>query len=339
MRRIGKVLLGTTMIACLTAGLLVSQSAARGGATTSAGCVPAADIEAIVDDSGSMAITDQNRLRVQGMDLLIDTLPARVQLGAVEFGSGFEEVPAADTIFPPEPVGPNGTSMRALLAKVIHADNGATDYNSAFAKADADNPGSDARVFLTDGGHDVGTYEEAHLTHNVPTYVIGFSTGVSLTEDRQRLEKIAADTGGQFFQLNDAAQLQSVMNTVGAALSCQTPPQQFVDALKSGQTKSHSVAVGAATKSLQIALTWASPRDRFRLSHLRLIVRGRVVGAAPRPHVARLRVHRTASSTFLLVKVSGLRRGRLRFSVSAARIRSGAPRVRLTTQVGRGSRR
>ena len=51
--------------------------------------------------------------------------------------------------------------MRSALDKAIHADNGATDYNAAFAQSDADNPGADARIFLTDGGHDVGTYNEA----------------------------------------------------------------------------------------------------------------------------------------------------------------------------------
>ena len=67
--------------------------------------------------------------------------------------------------------------MRSALDAAIQADNGATDYNGAFAQSDADNPGADARIFLTDGGHDVGTYNEGHLVHKVPTYVIGFGPG------------------------------------------------------------------------------------------------------------------------------------------------------------------
>ena len=54
MKRAWKVLLGTTMTACLLAGLMVSQSGAASPATVSAGCTPATNIEAIVDDSGSM---------------------------------------------------------------------------------------------------------------------------------------------------------------------------------------------------------------------------------------------------------------------------------------------
>jgi hypothetical protein len=338
MTRAWKVLLGTTMTALLLAGVLAAQSGAQSTASASASCVPATNIEAIVDDSGSMAITDENRLRVQAMDLLIDTLPSSTQLGAVEFGSALGTTqPAADTVFPPEPVGANGVAMRASLNKLIQADNGATDYNGAFAKADSDNPTAGARIFLTDGGHDIGTYEEAHLAHNVPTYVIGFGIGLTSTEDQQRLQKIASDTGGRLFQLSDSGQLQPVMNNVGAALTCQTPPRQFTDSLKQGQSKTHSITVGASTKSLQIALTWASPLDKFTVSHLRLVSHGKIVAAARPKHVAKLKVKRTVSSTFALLKVSRLHKGTLRFSVTATKIGSGEPTVKLTTQVGRGS--
>ncbi|MGE5336126.1 MAG: vWA domain-containing protein [Nitrososphaerota archaeon] len=330
-----------TMTALLAVAVLTAPSGAAAGAEARASCAPATNIEAIVDDSGSMGGSDYYRLRVQGLDLLINTLPAKTYLGAVEFGSGsfFEESkPAADTVFPPEPVGPNAAAMRSALDAAINADNGATDYNAAFAKADADNPTAQARIFLTDGGHNEGEYTEAHLAHNVPTYVIGFSPGLASPEDQARLQKIATDTGGQIFQLEDNSELQAVMNKIGAALTCQTPPQEFTDLLRLGQVKTHSVAIGGSTRSLQIALSWASPLDRFKLLHLRLIARHRVIAKA-RPKVRKLRVKRSGGHTFALVKVSGLRKGKLRFSVKAVKVGSGEPRVKLTTQVGRGSKR
>jgi hypothetical protein len=330
--------LAAAMTALLTAAVVAAPSGAADTGTVSASCVPATDIEAIVDDSGSMELNDSNRLRVQGLDLLINTLPGQTQLGAIEFGSGFFEQPAAATIFPPQPVGPNAAAMEAALGSVINADNGATDYNSAFAKADADNPDAQARIFLTDGAHNEGTYNEAHIAHNVPTYVVGFSPGLSSPEDQARLQKIASDTGGQLFSLEDSSQLQAVMNNVGAALTCQTPPRTFTDKLKEGQSKAHSVPVGASTKVLQIVLSWASPLDKFKLNHLKLIVDGKVVAAA-RPKVAKLKVKRTNRATFALVKVSGLRKGKLRFSVKATKVGSGVPKATLTTQVGRGSGR
>jgi hypothetical protein len=327
-----------TMAALLALAVIaVPSGAASGGAGASAGCTPKTNIEAIIDDSGSMAVTDENKLRVQALDLLINTLPEKTQLGAIEFGSSiFETQPAADTVFPPEPVGVNAGTMRSSLESLINADNGSTDYNSAFAKADADNPAAQARIFLTDGGHNEGTYNEAHLAHNVPTFVVGFSPGLVDPADQARLQKIADDTGGAFFPLPDASALQAVMNKIGAALTCQTPPREFNDLLKQGQSKTHVIAVGASTKLLNIALSWSSPLDVFKLSHLKLIAKGKVVAAA-RPKVAKLKVKRSKGKTFLVAKVSGLRKGALRFSVTAASIGSGEPKVNLTTQVGPGS--
>jgi len=310
-----------------------------------ASCKPATNIEAIVDDSGSMSVTDPNRLRVQGMDLLINALPPATQLGAVEFGSGFEfniegvaNIPAAETLFPPEAIGANASAMKAALNTHVHADNGATDYNGAFARSDLDNPTADARIFLTDGGHDVGEYMNGHLTHNVPTYVIGFGSGLADATDQGRLKKIATDTGGQYFPLSDSSQLQSAMNTIVAAFSCETPPRSFTDKLAKGQSKAHTVTIGASTKSVQIALTWASPLDHFKLFGLKLTNNGKPVAAA-RVHLRKLKVKKSGSTTFTLVTVSGLSKGRLAFRVKATKVGSGEPKVSLTTQVTQGARR
>jgi hypothetical protein len=329
------MLLGGTAIGLLAIG----ATAPTAGAATV--CAKATNIEAIVDDSISMEFTDASRLRVQAMNLLIDTLGPSTQLGAVEFGSaGFENnPPAADTVFPPQPVGPNASAMRTALEQKIHADNGATDYNGAFAQADADNPGADARIFLTDGGHDVGTYSEAHLVHNARTYVIGFG-GISAGEDQDRLKKIAADGGGRYFPIEDAAQLQAVMNTIEAALTCQTPPRQFVDQLKQGQSKTHSVAIGANSKTIQITLTWTSPLDKFKISGLKLSNKGHLLAIAARPgrKPVKLKVTRKASSTFTVLQVSHLRKGQLSFRVRAAKVGSGEPKASLTTQVSQSAR-
>jgi len=343
MRRVAWML-GPGAVALLLIALIAAPGAAGAPSATASACKPASNIEAIIDDSGSMAVTDPDKLRVQGMSLLIDDLSPSTRLGAIEFGSGFEipeivSEPAANTVFPPEPVGPNASSMRSALEAAINADNGATDYNAAFAKADADNPNSDARVFLTDGGHDVGTYNEAHLAHRVPTYVIGFGSGVSSGPDVARLKKIAKDTGGQFFPVGDTSELQAAMNSIGAALTCQTPPRSFVDKLRKGQSKRHALAIGAKTRAIQVTLTWASPLDRFKLVGLRLVGKHGLLATASRKHRHRkprkLKVKVTNSSTFAIVRISKLRRGKLRFKVKALKIGSGSPKVTLTTQVGR----
>ncbi len=340
MRRVAKLLLGPGAIALLVVGLIAAPGASAATISASS-CKSASNIEAIIDDSGSMEITDPNKLRVQGMSLLIDDLAPSTQLGAVEFGSGIEappiiSIPAANTVFPPEAVGANANAMRSALDAAIKADNGATDYNGAFAKSDADNPGADARVFLTDGGHDIGTYNEGHLNHKVPTYVIGFGAGIAPGPDQARLKKIAKDTGGKYFPVADTNELQAAMNSIGAALTCQTPPQQFTDLLKQGQSKVHKITVGAATKTLQITLTWASPLDKFKLNGLALVGKHGLLAVASRKP-GKLKVTKTASSTFAIVKISGLRKGTLRFNVKAAKVASGAPKATLTTQVGQST--
>jgi von Willebrand factor type A domain len=314
---------------------------AAGSAHAAPSCTQASDIEAIIDDSGSMSVTDDNRLRVQAMDLLINALNPGTTLGAVEFGSGddFSEPPkpGADSVFNPEPVGPNASAMKSALDTLIQADNGATDYNAAFKAATAANPGAKARIFLTDGGHDEGAYENAHLSTTSPVYVIGFSPGLADPEDQARLQQIASDTGGRYFPLADSSQLQPVMDTIETILTCQTAPQTFEDPLAQGQSKVHSVAIGAASAKVQIAISWASGDDSFKVGGLQLISKG-VVLAAGRPKVRKLQVKRSAGKTFVVLKISGLRPGRLRFKVKAARVASASKAV-LTTQISEARRR
>jgi hypothetical protein len=318
-------------------GLVVAIATVPSGAAAvrahAASCARATNIEAIIDDSGSMAFTDPNRLRVEGLDLLINSLSPGTVLGAVEFGGNFvsSSTPAADTVFAPQAVGANANAMKVALNQKIHADNGGTDYNAAFAKSDADNPTASARIFLTDGGHDVGSYDNGHLLHRVPTYVIGFSPAISGLVNQARLKGIASDTGGKFYRLTDSSQLQSVINSIGAALTCTSPPKTFTDTLAKGRSKAHAVALGRATRSVQIALTWANPKDAFTVFGLKLRNHGRTIATGAR--VKRLAVKRSVGSTFLLLKVTGLRKGTLQFRVKATRVRSGGAKVRLTSQV------
>ena len=331
-----KGLRGLLLVIVVT-GMIVAVVAVPSGASAprahAAACTGATNIEAIIDDSGSMAVTDPDRLRIKGLKLLINTLSPHTLLGAVEFGGNFlstETTPPADTVFPPEPVGPNAAAMGTALDSKVNANNGGTDYNAAFAQSDHDNPNAQARIFLTDGGHDIGTYNNGHLVHRVPTYVISFSLAIS-SADRARLQGIATDTGGTYYPQIDSSHLQSVMNSIGAALTCQTPPQSFTDQLKQGASKSHQVAVGAGTKSVQIALTWSSPLDRFTIGHLRLVRQGRTLAVAAR--VRTLKIKATKSATFTVLTVSRLSKGTLSFKVKATRVGSGQPKVTLTTQV------
>ena len=175
------------------------RGAAPSAQASASACTPATNIEAIVDDSGSMAVTDPSTLRVKGLKLLINTLSPRTTLGAIEFGGNFFEGtrhprptpcsrprPWARTPrrWPPRWKQDPGRQRRHRLQRRVRAVRHGQ-------------PRRQARIFLTDGGHDIGTYNNGHLTHKVPTYVIGFSSGVAAPEDQARLQSIASDTGGR----------------------------------------------------------------------------------------------------------------------------------------------
>lgn len=327
--------LTVSVLAATVAGGLYLVPGAGAGAPAgraAAACTPVSNIEAIIDDSGSMAFTDPNRLRIAALDLLIET-PGNegITLGALEFGGAFLPTEqATDTLFPPEPIGPNAKAMQAALSEKVKADNGLTDYNAAFARAKADDPGAKAWIFLTDGGHDIGEYTNGHRG-GPPTYVVGFGSAIS-GPDGQRLQQIATDNGGHYYPQTDSSNLQAVVNQIGVALTCQTPPKAFKDAFtKVGQRRSHAIALAAKVHSAQLTLSWSSPLDSFAISNLRIVSHGKTVAVASRAH--KLKVTTRQGSTFVVVKLSSLVRGSLRFNVSATRIGSGAPKVSLTTQV------
>ena len=351
MKSLTKAVGALVLSGLLAAAFLASSAAATSGSSTastatgSAACTPKTNVEAIIDDSGSMTSTDPNKLRVQAVDLLTETLPSTTTLGAVEFGSGieaipgiFEGTPAAFTVFPPEPVGANAAAMQESLKNNINADDGGTDYNSAFAKADADNLTAQARIFLTDGGHNVGTYNEAHLAHNVPTYVIGFG-GVELPEDKERLKKIAADTGGKLYLLEGSETIQAVINSIGAELTCKTPPRTFTDELSQGQSVTHKITIGAKTHLLEVTLTWANPGDLFKLGGLKIESKGQTVATLsrptrkrPAPKPTKLKVTtKASSSTYTVLRIGHLKPGTLKFAVKGAKVAGGL--VKVTTQV------
>lgn len=232
-------------------------------------CAPAHDVAAILDDSGSMEENDPLNIRAAAMQLLI-TEPGGEDrtLGAVEFGT------EAGPLFSPGLISSSKGGMLASLGNL--ADDGyggtgvLTDYNAAFSASAAEQPGADARIFLTDGGHDVGDYENGHAG-GPRTYVIGLNIGPSGHGDEAAdlLGRIAGETGGRYYPLRrhdgddpsvQVQRLQPVFNSINAQLECQIAPSQAVRSLKK---------VGAPAKPVkgsflgnvgeQIVVSWTTP--------------------------------------------------------------------------------
>ena len=84
--------------------------------------------------------------------------------------------------------------------------------------------------------------------------------------------------------------------------------------------------VGSKSKSAQLALSWTSPLDKFTISGIKIVRKGHVVAKSARKHKPKkLKVKVKTGSTFAVIKVSRLVKGKLKFKVKAATIGSGAP--------------
>jgi hypothetical protein len=321
----GAVLLATLGAATTTDAAPVAPDA---GAAASS-CVPKRNLEAIVDDSGSMSFTDSNNLRLRALELFIDT-PGneKTTLGAVEFGTD------ATKLFSPALIGSSGTQMKAAANAAIKSDGGGTDYNNAFALAGTENPTANGRIFLTDGGHLAALpYAEGHRG-GPPVYVIGLSPGVG-TDYEKLLQRIASESGGFYRRVDSAIDLQPAIVDVNAAVSCLATPVTYKDTFtKQGQSKPRTVPVPKGMHSLNITLSWADAANRFDVSGFKVIRKGKTVARATKVKPRKLKVVRRQGTTFLTVKVSKLVRGKLRFKLRAATLSTGTS-VSLTTQASR----
>ena len=300
----------------LVAGAVALVPTGTSARHTAAACAPATNIQAIIDDSGSMASTDANRLRVAALDLLISKPQnAKLMLGAVEFGSG------ANSLFKPRRIGPNAAAMKSLLAINVKANNGSTNYNDALSLAMTENPSAQARIFLTDGGHNSGPYANGHRG-GPPTYVIGLTIGPASSGNpaARRLQQIANETGGKYYPQQDASTLQATVNEINATFDCQRAPLQIVDTFTSqGQERPHSTAIAKATGTVELTTTWTDPTNRFVVT---------IVGPG--------RSTRTAGATYVVLRITKPPPGTLRFNVTAARLVTG--RASVITQIARSSR-
>jgi hypothetical protein len=221
------------------------------------GCVPARNVEAIVDDSGSMDKTDPEVLRREALDLLISKPTNAGHItGAVEFGTGAQE------IFPPlvlpDVTDPLHATLESLLDEHIRHDAGQTNYNAAFAAAAQQNPDAQGRIFVTDGAHNVGALDLATAA-GPPTYVIGLGNlrGRAIEDN---LQAIADTTGGLYFAHVRADQLPPVIDAIDAiGLGCAIGLPTAAIAVPSARAPAPSRPGASAAPTVDAGVTGALP--------------------------------------------------------------------------------
>jgi hypothetical protein len=310
---------GTAALAALAA--LSTAGGAGAAGLVIPNCTPVTNLEAIIDDSGSMASTDFNKLRVTGMELFITNQGNQKKgLGAVEFGS------TANTVFPPAVVANNRNGMINALRAQVNADNGGTDYNSGFIKAGQDNPGAKARIFLTDGA-DNGGFTDTHRG-GPPTFVVGLGIGKAGigNTDADRLGRIASETGGSYYPDVTAATVQPTFNAISSRVNCLVPPKTFTSKLftRKGQKSTRTTGIHKSAKSMDIVLNWAQPTNRFVISGVAALnAKNKVLATLtgkgkPKKIVGQKRAKGTTFRSLSMRKPKGTKK--LKFTVKVATI-------------------
>jgi hypothetical protein len=164
------------------------------------------DLEAIVDVSGSMNGADPKFRRKDAVNLLLDLSARNDKLGAVGFDDDYNPIFDLTTITGDAVI----KNLKSLANQKI-VNEGGTNYNIGFSEAykALTGPGVDPNrrkgaIFLTDGGHNSGAYNNGHLQfainpsgHTWPVCVVQLGTGFQ-PEDVARLKRIAQETGGQY---------------------------------------------------------------------------------------------------------------------------------------------
>jgi hypothetical protein len=301
---------GMTLGALVALGALLvggTSTAAAGsaGAAKVKGCTESKNVEAILDDSGSMSASDPSKFRTTLLNTFanIGANSGRV-FGGVEFGT------TTNPLFGPGTIPGIIPAMQASFAQV-DADNGGTDYQEAFAGGNAHNGAADARIFLTDG---LASKPTSHLTPPIKTYVIALGADFAFDPDTQALlSQIAAETGGPPpFLVSDPSQIQPVAGAITAALDCKKI-QTFVDQLNAqGDSAKHKSK--ADGKTMDVLTSWGTFGSGTNL--------GVNVSAGPPPGAragsalasaaakkGKVKIKKTSGPGFVSIRVKGLKKG------------------------------
>ena len=308
-----KALAGTASAVALLAALAVGGTSSAGAATLP-NCTVANNLEAIIDDSGSMSFTDPQRFRADMVDILA-TFNQDKTMGGVQFGSD------ASVLFAPAPVGANlGTIHSSLNA--IQADDGGTDYEAGFNLANAQNSTANARIFLSDGAPNFDPSPDVWKVPPIKAYVVGFGT-----VDPAVLNQIAADTGGPApFNVTNTSQLRTVAMIINARINCEPDPTLITKNLKAGQVK--GVAFRPDGDTSQIVISWPGHAKIQALG----FTQGGGAGKSSLAQSAkkRLRVKQTRGRSYVAVNLSQIGKGRVHFKLRAKKAKGG---VAVTTAI------
>ena len=327
-----------------------SASAGSSNAAASAACTPANNIEAILDDSGSMDTSDPGKFRTKLVSAFanIGSNNGRI-FGGIEFGT------TPNNLFGPATIPAVNQEMQNSFLQVA-ANNDGTNYQEAWAGATGHNGAADARIFLTDGFPNEGGSPYPPQPF-VKTYVIALGADFSTNIAAQALlNKIASDTGGPApYFVTQAAAVQPIAADIAAQVACQQAPLTFTKTFtRQGEQVTYKFAPLGGSSN--ILISWDSPTVVFDATKVNLIGKlkgGGSASAAGKKKKVKVKVKAkaVAGGTFATVDLKGLKKAkkalkkkakkkgrkvkklRVSFGVKASTFPSGTSPTVVTTQV------
>lgn len=288
------------------------------------------DLEAIVDLSGSMSGNDRQFRRKDALRLLLDLMGRGDRIGAVGFDDGYLPIFDLTTI--------SGTAVINRLKGLVNTrvvNSGGTNYNIGFQKAleALNGPGVNMQtpkggIFLTDGGHNAGAYENLHLlfTHNPsgrawPVCVVQLGTGFQPV-DVARLKRIAAETGGEYAATPTNAQLSSLyFRCFGRATGARTIANATLN-FRQGQQRRFKRRIPRRLKAATFFVGWGD--GTFDVS---------LIDPKRKRHTARRPGRNTTfrkGSTYTLIRVRRPQSGPWTMLIKARRLAAGKDQAAVT---------
>jgi hypothetical protein len=288
------------------------------------------DLSAIVDISGSMQGNDPNFRRRDAVQLLVDLAGQGDRVMATAFDDAASEIFPRTTIAGEASKGP----LKALAKKKI-INAGGTNYNDGLAaafttlSADPLNPQvPKAAIFLTDGAHNSGDYNNAHLRfafngtgQTWPICVVQLGKGFAAA-DTARLKRIAADTGGVFASTPSNTQLENLYFQCRGKSSGATTLLKRTSSFTIGQSRLFTRKVKSGQKQATFFVSFGAGKYALQLKQPGGRVLKRSIGKS---------VRLVRGKTFAFFRIQKPKVGN--YTLRVTRLATGGPTDKATTTI------
>jgi len=285
---------------------------------SSGGSRSSVDVALIIDSSGSMGSNDPANLRKAAAKVFIDAMQDTDQVSVIDFDD-FSRVAWALQL-----VGNNRNAAKAAVDTIdsFGGTNIGSGLDTGFAQLNAStSSNTKAAVLLTDGQ---GSYSNQAARFKDKGWRI-FTIGLSSSADRNLLQRIASETGGLYYDLNDPQQLVDVYFEIFGAVVDGTTVRQQVTRLQPLQTSLMQANVPSGQTTANFLTTWQGSIVDTKL----IAPNGQIItSTSSDPDIAH-----SKGSTFELYRVTDPQNGNWTIEIYGAELPIGGEDVGVTVAV------